>query len=242
VVSDPAELTPPQASRLRRTIAETNDRLREAIEDLDPIKHPGFVFEPSNPTIAGRIVGLALLARARKPLSFATEKFYGSGVYAIYYNGDFPAYSGISGKEQPIYVGKADPTNPNAKTVAEQLDRLSRRLNDHRKTIAKASATLKLEDFEFRALVVQSGYESAAENYLIHLFRPIWNNEPRSAVALASTETAPKPAGISGLHGIRFILAETKRIVIRRCRMLGRRTASSPISATTLPPIPLWPQ
>ena len=137
------------------------------------------MFEPSNPTIAGRIIGLALLARARKPLSFATEKFYGSGVYAIYYNGDFPAYSGISGKEQPIYVGKADPAHPSAKTVVEQMDRLSRRLNDHRKTIAKASATLKLDDFEFRALVVQSGYESAAENYLIHLFRPIWNNETK---------------------------------------------------------------
>ena len=182
------------------------------------------MFEPSNPTIAGRIIGLALLARARKPLSFATEKFYGSGVYAIYYNGDFPAYSGISGKEQPIYVGKADPANPSAKTVVDQMDRLSRRLNDHRKTIAKASATLKLEDFEFRALVVQSGYESAAENYLIHLFRPIWNNETKICRALASTETTPKPAGISGLHGIRFIPAETGLIVLRRCRMHGPRT------------------
>ena len=59
----------------------------------------------------------------------------------------------------------------------EQGDKLSGRLNEHRKNIAKAATTLRLEDFEYRALVVQTGWQSAAENYLIDLFKPIWNNE-----------------------------------------------------------------
>lgn len=37
--------------------------------------------------------------------------------------------------------------------------------------------TLDIADFEYRALVVQTGWQSAAENYLIELFKPIWNNE-----------------------------------------------------------------
>ncbi len=53
----------------------------------------------------------------------------------------------------------------------------NRLINDHRKNIAKASSTLRLEDFEYRALVVQTGWQTSAEDYLIHLFKPIWNNE-----------------------------------------------------------------
>jgi len=169
-------LAAPSAKRVRRTIGEAFEKLRKIMDDLDPIKHPGFVFDPSNPNVAGRIVGITLIAQARKPLA-KVERFYGSGVYALYYNGHFPAYSAISKKEHPIYVGKADPADPASKTAVEQGDRLANRLNDHRKNIAKAATTLKLEDFEYRALVVQTGWQSAAENYLIELFKPIWNSE-----------------------------------------------------------------
>jgi hypothetical protein len=165
-----------QAKRVRTTLTEAYQKIRKVIEELDPIKHPGFVFEPSNPNVAGRIVGIALITQPRKPLA-TVEKFYGSGVYAIYYKGDFNAYAGISKKEHPIYVGKADPADPASKTAMEQGDRLSRRLNDHRKNIAKATSTLRLEDFEYRALVVQTGYQTAAEDYLIPLFKPIWNSQ-----------------------------------------------------------------
>ena len=65
------------------------------MEDLDPVKHPGFVFDPSNPNVAGRIVGITMIAQTRKPLG-SVERFYGSGVYAIYYSGGFAAYKAIS--------------------------------------------------------------------------------------------------------------------------------------------------
>jgi hypothetical protein len=165
-----------RAKRVRKTIAEAYHKLRKVMEDLDPIKHPGSVFDPSNPNVAGRIVGITMIAQNRKPLA-NIDRFYGSGVYAIYYNGDFPAYAGVSKREHPIYVGKADPEDPASKTAMEQGGRLANRLNDHRKNIVKATTTLKLEDFEYRALVVQTGWQNSAENYLIHLFKPIWNNE-----------------------------------------------------------------
>ncbi|MBS0155190.1 MAG: Eco29kI family restriction endonuclease [Nitrospira sp.] len=169
-------LPPAQAKRIRKTVSDAYKKLHKVIEDLDPIKHPGFVFDPSNPAIAGRVAGIAMIAQPRKPLA-NVERFYGAGVYAIYYNGTFPAYKRISRKEHPIYVGKADPADPAGKTAQEQGDRLANRLNDHRKNIAKATTTLKLEDFEYRALVVQTGWQGSAEDYLIHLFRPIWNSE-----------------------------------------------------------------
>ncbi len=165
-----------RAKRIRQTISEAYDKLRKVMEDLDPIKHPGFVSDPSNPNVVGRIVGITMIAQTRKPLA-NIEKFYGSGVYAIYYNGNFAAYKAISKKQHPIYVGKADPGDPASKTAIEQGDKLSARLTEHRKNIAKATATLKVEDFEYRAVVVQTGWQSAAENYLIDLFKPIWNNE-----------------------------------------------------------------
>lgn len=173
---EPSQLGATRARRVRKTIAEAYDKLRKVVEELDPIKRPGFVFDPSNPNVAGRIVGVTMIAQPRKQLA-TIERFYGSGVYAIYYNGNFPAYTAIAGREHPIYVGKADPADPSSKTAMEQGDRLSNRLNDHKKNIAKATTTLRLEDFEYRALVVQTGWQSSAEDYLIYLFKPIWNAE-----------------------------------------------------------------
>lgn len=173
-----SQLTASRAQRLRKAINQTYEKLRKVMEDLDPIKHPGFVFDPSNPSVAGRIIGITMIAQARKPLAnVQASRFYGSGVYALYYNGDFGPYVKISKREHPIYVGKADPADASSKTAMEQGDKLSSRLNEHRKNIEKAKTTLRLNDFEYRGLVVQTGWQASAESYLIDLFKPIWNNE-----------------------------------------------------------------
>ena len=175
---EPPRLSTQKARSVRESITKAYETLCRLVDDLDPFKNPGVVFDPANPNVVGRIVGIAMIAQPRKPLAGIHEdKFYGSGVYAIYYNGDFPAYAGVSKCEHPIYVGKADPANPAGKSAKEQGNRLWRRLNDHRKNIAKAEGTLQLDDFECRALVVQTGWQSSAEDYLIHLFKPIWNNQ-----------------------------------------------------------------
>ncbi|MBU1538215.1 MAG: Eco29kI family restriction endonuclease [Alphaproteobacteria bacterium] len=147
-----------------------------ALEKLDPVALPTVVFDPSNPKVIGRFTALAMIAQDRLPLA-ELGKFYGSGVYAIYYRGEYAPYLPLSGSETPIYVGQAAPSQANAHTPRDQGPRLAARLNEHRKNIAKADTTLKLADFEARFLVVQSGWETAAEDYLINLFRPIWNSE-----------------------------------------------------------------
>lgn len=169
-------LTGPKRRKIEIQIKEAIDGLTEILAKLDPIAQPTSVFDPSNPKVVGRFVALALVAQDRHPLS-EIPKFYGSGVYAIYYKGSFSAYAPITCTETPIYVGQAAPALSNARTPMEQGSRLCGRLNDHRKNIGKATSTLDLDDFEFRSLVVQSGWETAAEDYLIHLFKPIWNSE-----------------------------------------------------------------
>lgn len=189
---DPNALSPTRARQVRGDIAAVCHKLSKVVEELDPIKHPGMVFDPSNPNVVGRIVGITLIAQPRKPLD-RVESFYGSGVYAIYYNGAFSPYGPIARMEHPIYVGKADPNDQSSKTAMEQGDRLSRRLKEHCKNINKATSTLRIEDFEYRALVVQSGWQTAAESYLIDLFKPVWNREMDIAFGLGkhgdSTDT-----------------------------------------------------
>jgi hypothetical protein len=151
-----------------------HDQLRKVIDALDPISQLGTMFDPSDPRVLGRLIALALITQPRRELA-TIRRFYGSGVYAIYYNGGFQAYGPLAGSEHPIYVGKADPARAESKTAVEQGERLSKRLGDHRKNLAKASSTFRLEDFQYRALVVQSGWQGPAEEYLISLFQPLWN-------------------------------------------------------------------
>jgi hypothetical protein len=171
-----ATLNARQRSGLDAEVRSVIARLEGLLRDIDPIRQPTAVFDPSNPKIIGRFIALALVAQNREPLG-AVAPFYGSGVYAIYYKGGFRPYQPITGTETPIYVGQAAPAQNNARTPVEQGERLARRLKDHAKSIGSATSTLNISDFEYRALVVQSGHETAAEDYLIHLFKPIWNNE-----------------------------------------------------------------
>jgi hypothetical protein len=83
------------------------------------------------------MVAMALLAQPRIPLADVRPS-YGSGVYAIYYEGAHPLYRAISGTETPIYVGKADPAKDDASTPREQGARLTGRLLEHAGTIETA--------------------------------------------------------------------------------------------------------
>ncbi len=103
-----------------------------------------------------------------------------------------PPYAPIRGTVIPIYVGKADPKSDTAKHPTEQGERLHGRLRDHPRNIGKAENTLKVEDFQYRSLVVQSGWQGAAEDYLISLFKPVWNNETGICYGLGKHGDDPK--------------------------------------------------
>jgi hypothetical protein len=174
---DTAALSPRKATTFKRRLLEQAEQLSKRAVDLDPISQPEHVFDPGDPNYMGRITAATLLVQRRHRLA-DLHKFYGSGVYAIYYTGGYGAYRLVSATETPLYVGKSDPKSFNAATPIEQGTQLHNRLNDHKRSISKA-VNLELEDFSYRCLVTISGLQVPAETYLIHHFEPIWNKETK---------------------------------------------------------------
>ena len=192
------EVTQRGASQKARRSAEKGlaaliSRAEGLRKQLDPTAYPELVLDPTKPSVVARLIALVLLAQPRISLGVSVSS-YGSGIYALYYNGPFRSYSAIRASETPIYIGKADPEDPNAGTPRAQGERLSRRLNDHKRTIraAERGGTLSLADFEQRSLVIQTGWQSAAEEYLIGLFRPVWNRETGICYGFGKHGDAPK--------------------------------------------------
>jgi hypothetical protein len=178
-----ARMDPRALRKMREEMERLTIELQATTARLDPILRPDSMFDPTDPATAGRVVALTLVAQARHPLSVIPD-FYGAGVYAIYYKGDFEPYRPLAGTDHPIYVGKADPVNPSAKDAVAQGVKLSDRLGDHAKSIRKAATTLNIEDFDCRFLIVQSGFQKSAEDYLINMFKPIWNSETKICFGL----------------------------------------------------------
>ena len=114
----------------------------------------------------------------KQPLQplMASDAIEGSGIYALYYQGEFPEYRPIADSICPIYVGKAVP--PGARKGSGELDvaapALRRRLKDHAKSIDSAG-NLKIDDFFFRALAIVPVWIVFAEQALIKQYEPVWN-------------------------------------------------------------------
>jgi hypothetical protein len=197
---------------VRKHLAELSGNLDEMVGELDPVRQPSSVFDPANPEAIGRVVALALLSQPIAPLS-SVPRFYGSGIYALYFKGDFDAYRAISGKGHPIYVGKADPSIQNARTPMEQGEKLCGRLKEHFKSVSRAD-NLSADDFECRFLVVASGWQEAAERYLITLYRPVWNKETKICYGIgkhgdAATTRGNKRSPWDTMHSGRKWAGET---------------------------------
>ncbi|MGY3356433.1 hypothetical protein ACVWZK_003096 [Bradyrhizobium sp. GM0.4] len=147
------------------------------------------------------MVSIALLAQELVPLQ-DVKPAYGSGVYAIYYNGDHPLYGAISGTETPIYVGKADPEKDDASDSREQGDKLTGRLIEHAKTILTAEkysnqlpqglSPISLSDFTCRRLVCATNAQLVAEKHLIRTFWPLWNSETKACWGMSKHGDAAK--------------------------------------------------
>ncbi|MEU6269248.1 Eco29kI family restriction endonuclease [Saccharopolyspora shandongensis] len=180
LTDEATNLTIPPHSRtrdkIRKRLENEVERLNLLTGRLDPVLKPLSLFDPGDPQTSAQVIGLMTVAQPRHPLA-TIRPFYGAGVYALYYRGPFEPYEGLAGKEQPIYVGKADPADRNATDAVQQGQALFKRLNEHARSIRAASSTLDAKDFDCRFLIVQSGYQHAAETRLIDFFRPIWNNE-----------------------------------------------------------------
>ncbi len=162
-------------AQVRAAIDEAAAVLQTVHQELDDVKLPGAMFDLQDPRVVGRIVAMAMLAQEKTNLA-SLGRFYGSGIYALYYKGSLPVYAPLANTDHPIYVGKADPAMKAARNPIDQGEKLVGRLLEHRKSITKG-ANLSPEDFECRYLVVSSGAQEAAESHLKNLYNPIWNNE-----------------------------------------------------------------
>lgn len=186
-IPDRDTLSKPQVRKLRDRFDLFVQGLAAVRQRLDPVQDPDRSFDPADPNTVGRLVVIALLAQERVPIR-QIRPTYGSGVYAIYYVGDHPAYREITLTETPIYVGKADPDEALASNPREQGVRLFGRLADHRGAIQEVETyataqgdphPLRVDDFECRRLVCATNAQLVAERHLISTFRPAWNSETK---------------------------------------------------------------
>lgn len=114
------------------------------------------------------------------------EAFRGTGVYAIYYTGQYPAYQKYAELNRlaynfPIYVGKAVPKGWRQSRLSDdmlnQSKELHTRLREHARSIGVARG-LALEDFMCRFVMFEgeaSGMIGTIEAALIKLNTPLWN-------------------------------------------------------------------
>lgn len=111
-------------------------------------------------------------------------RFVGCGVYALYYLGDYEAYTKIAQSNQParllpIYVGKAVPPGWRAaRVVGGERTSLYGRLREHLGSIQQAK-NLRDSDFRCRFMILH-GTETdlivPVEAALIRKYHPLWNS------------------------------------------------------------------
>lgn len=139
---------------------------------------------PFNP-LAKKHLAASIVAKLleQPPQPLPPAKFFGAGIYLLYYTGDFAPYRVIAGANragrfaQPIYVGKAVPAGARKGGLGLDTphgDALHERLSKHSKTIL-AARNLKLDDFQCRWLVVDEVFILLGETMLITHFKPLWN-------------------------------------------------------------------
>jgi len=111
------------------------------------------------------------------------EPFEGSGIYVIYYTGDFPPYEPIATENRnrqwrrPIYVGEATRKGGRKGGVLAEGPAgkaLFERLRHHADSVRSAE-NLAIEDFWCRYLVLKDFFIPLCESLLIDRYEPIWN-------------------------------------------------------------------
>ena len=144
--------------------------------------HEEAAYNPLDKRNLGISVADALLTRPPMGLP-PPAPFLGAGIYALYYNGDYPAYAPLAERNQlipgslPIYVGKAVPEGARKGGFGLGLAPgtvLFTRLNEHAMSITQAQ-NLDLSHFTCRYLVVDDIWIPLGEALLIEMFMPLWN-------------------------------------------------------------------
>lgn len=108
------------------------------------------------------------------PLEPLVGKFEGSGLYAIYYDGQTtPLYQPLSGTNIPVYVGQALSHNSATGVAVNEPTPLWRRLRDHHASID--GSDLPAAEFGARVLRMPDVHADLGENGLRVFYQPAWN-------------------------------------------------------------------
>jgi len=115
------------------------------------------------------------------------ERFYGVGIYALYYTGDFDHYSKYAELNRlqyahPIYIGKAVPRGWRQSRISDTEGKVSyelhARLREHFRNI-EIGEGLSANDFSCRFVIFEGGGSDmigTIEAALIKIFKPLWNS------------------------------------------------------------------
>jgi hypothetical protein len=141
--------------------------------------------EPFNPLALDSLAHSIVTKMAETPSIpiRGIQPFMGAGIYAIYYHGEFEAYSRLvdafqHGYDLPIYVGKAVPAGGRRGIdvgVTSRSTALSTRIRQHGSSI-DAATNLDVLDFTVRWLVLEDIWISLGESALIREKKPVWNS------------------------------------------------------------------
>lgn len=141
-----------------------------------------FHYNPLDTRNLAENIADVLLKRPTEPLP-PSSSFPGTGIYAIYYTGDFPPYQPLINANHkdfiiPIYVGKAVPKGGRTGAVvlgAPPGNVLFDRLSQHAESISQ-SENLKIEHFRCRYLTLEAVWIPLGESLLIQRYSPLWNS------------------------------------------------------------------
>jgi hypothetical protein len=141
------------------------------------------IFQPYNPLDTPNIAASMAKEILSRPAAQMDQvpSFSGSGIYIIYYTGEFPAYAPLAAANadlalrQPIYVGKAVFAGARrGVSGGAGGSPLYRRLREHAESIGFAT-NLEVSDFYCRFLVTEPLFIGIGETLLISWFQPVWN-------------------------------------------------------------------
>jgi len=139
------------------------------------------MFDPLDLENLGDSIARAIGAQQAEPLG-ALPDFEGAGIYAIYYQGDHPAYTLLVESNKtaedphPIYVGQAKaPGGRKGVSISEAKSALRNRLRQHARSV-DAVTNLRIEDFEARWLVLDPVWVNLGESVLLRRHSPVWNS------------------------------------------------------------------
>ncbi|MEW2427749.1 Eco29kI family restriction endonuclease [Micromonospora sp. NPDC047644] len=146
-------------------------------------------YNPLDEKNLARGVAEALTSQPVHPLR-RLPSFEGSGIYALYYVGNFPLYQPFvqfckrGGCEEqldlgphavPIYVGKSSVSSSRRGKLRDGGNKvLYKRIGTHRGSV-KAVSGLDLDDFRVRYMPVRDVWVPLGEAGLLQRFTPLWN-------------------------------------------------------------------